>query len=253
MSITLTRSEWQKAVRPADRTVIAIGDVHGQAHLLEALHAALRDDIDRLGVPATVIHLGDLVDRGTRNRDCVDLARAGLAGDGIELVTLRGNHEDMLLDTLLERRVYGSGVWEWNGGALVRAELGAPGSLAELRWAFGHDRLAWLARLPRSHRVGELLFVHAGIRPGVPLARQRPEDLIWIREEFLSHEGEWPENVAVVHGHTPGPLEVGPHRIGIDTGAYATGVLTAVEFAGERMRFVSLEGTPDTEAFGGIG
>ena len=199
-------------------SLVAIGDVHGCASLLrEAIWP-------HLGSGAELILLGDLIDRSPEpkgDQQVLELVRElqdnpeayGLAG----VTVLRGNHEQMLLDALAED-VPGDAteLWEWNGGD--------PDFLPAAR---EHQR--WLQALPLYAVRGGFLFVHAGVRPGVPLAQQQADDLLWIRGPFLSGPHGLP--YTVVHGHTfrsDYRVTRSPHRIGIDTGAFKSGQLTAL-------------------------
>ena len=243
--IAIDRSPWHPAVRPLghDEWVAAIGDVHGNADLLEALHGALAEDV-AVAAPtaATVVHLGDLVDRGPENRRSVMLARRGVPG--ALNVTLKGNHEDRMLAELAHAGDFVDARWLAFGGDGLFAECGVEpvaGWRPRFRQAFGPDLVDWLAGRPLSHRIGPLLFVHAGIDPFVDLGLQDPRTLMWIRESWWHHPPPYPEHVAVIHGHVPVPaVDLGhPHRLAIDTKAYATGVLTALVFHGDRMRTVA--------------
>lgn len=198
--------------------VVAIGDVHGCATLLrEALWP-------HLGTGAELILLGDLIDRSPEpdgDKQVIELVRElqdnaaayGLAG----VTVLRGNHEQMLLDALAEDTPgEATELWEWNGGD--------PGFLPVAR-----DHQDWLKTLPLTAIRGDYLFVHAGVRPEVPLDEQQADDLIWIRRPFLTRNHGLP--YTVVHGHTfrsDYSITRLPHRIGIDTGAFISGRLTAL-------------------------
>lgn len=242
--IVVDRSPWRPAIRRLadDDWVAAIGDVHGHADLLAALHEALACDIaEAAPASATVVHLGDLIDRGSQNRRAVDLARAGVTG--ARTLTLMGNHEDRMLGELA-----GDGPphlrWYAMGGRELFAECGvAPeaGWQPLMRAAFGAERIAWLAELPSAHRHGPLLFVHAGIDPNLPLDAQDRHTLLWVRETWWTHPGPYPEGVAVIHGHVPvAAVDLAhPDRLAIDTKAHASGVLTALVVHGARMRTLS--------------
>ncbi|MFM2172393.1 MAG: hypothetical protein RLZZ54_320 [Cyanobacteriota bacterium] len=198
--------------------VVAIGDVHGCATLLrEALWP-------HLGSGAELILLGDLIDRSPEpngDLEVIELVRElqdnaaayGLAG----VTVLRGNHEQMLLDALAEDTPgEATELWEWNGGDVAFLPV-------------ARDHRDWLQRLPLVTQRGSYLFVHAGVRPGVPLTAQRPEDLLWIRSPFLKGDHGLP--FTVVHGHTyRSDYSVAryPYRIGIDTGAFVSGKLAAL-------------------------
>ena len=238
--IAIDRTPWRPAIRPLAAGVwaAAIGDVHGHADLLEALHEALAAEIAATRPDeASVVHLGDLVDRGPDNRRAVALARAGVAG--ARTITLMGNHEERMLDEL-GRSTLPDGRWLAMGGREVFVECGVEpvaGWQAPLRERFGADLIDWLARRPLVHRIGDLVFVHAGIDPAVDLALQDPRTLLWVRESWWADPGPYPETVAVVHGHVPvAAVDLDhPHRLAIDTRAHLTGVLTALVIDGGRM------------------
>lgn len=242
--IVVDRTPWRPAIRRLadDDWIAAIGDVHGHADLLAALHGALADEIASAApARATVVHLGDLIDRGPQNRRAVDLARAGVPGAA--MVTLMGNHEDRMLAELA-----GDGPphlrWYAMGGRELFDECGVapePGWQPQMRAAFGDDRIAWLAACPSLHRHGPLLFVHAGIDPTAALDVQERHTLLWVRETWWAHPGPYPDGVAVIHGHVPvATLDLDhPDRLAIDTKAHASGVLTALVVHGGRMRTLS--------------
>ena len=199
-------------------TVVAIGDVHGCAtRLMLAL-------LPHFHSRAELIFLGDLFDRSPEpegDARVIELVRSlqnDPAAYGLSAVTvLRGNHEQMLLDAMDEQDP-GDATWLWtrNGGN--------PGFLETAR-----EHRNWLKSLPLTAIRGSYLFVHAGVRPGVPLDQQQDRDLLWIRSPFLEREHGLP--YTVVHGHTFRPdfaVTRLPHRIGIDTGAFLSGRLTAL-------------------------
>jgi len=216
---------------PAGTRLYAIGDIHGRADLLRRLYDAIADDAATVARRRRVlIHLGDYVDRGPDSRGVLDLVTAAPPA-GFDTVCLRGNHEQMMLD-YLDGRSDGD-LWRRNGGEATEASYGV----------LTNDRDALLRALPPAHlvflrglgltaRFGDYLFVHAGIRPGVPLDRQDADDLLWIRQPFLDSDAD--HGAVVVHGHSvrPAPVFAG-NRIGLDTGAYASGVLTALVLDGE--------------------
>lgn len=225
---------------PQGWRIYAIGDIHGCDGQLAALHAQIAEDAAaRPAQRTTVIHLGDYVDRGPDSAAVLDRLLGPAPVPGAELVTLLGNHEVMLLDTCEPHPHPGAlPFWLDNGGAATLASYGLdpddPGALA----AIPPQHLDLLRHCPLSFEAGDYLFVHAGVRPGVPPDRQDPFDLVWIREPFLSYEGDLPQ--VVVHGHTPTEAPaVRPHRIGIDTGACFGGPLTCVVLEGQRLRFLS--------------
>lgn len=207
--------------------IYAIGDIHGQHEML--LDALTRIEADG-GTSAPVVFLGDLVDRGPDSRAVIDTLISGI-DQGRNWTVLRGNHDQLFLDYLADGQLTSPLIrsgrpWlhEIMGGSATLASYGVDLSLSGsslLRAARAsvpathHD---FLANLPLYHAVGPLLFVHAGIRPGVALADQDPHDLIWIREPFLSHSE--PFDHLVIHGHTA--VEMPRHygnRINLDSGA----------------------------------
>ena len=198
--------------------VVAIGDVHGCATLLRE---AIRP---YLGSGAELIFLGDLIDRSPEpdgDRQVIELVRKlqsnpgafGLAG----VTVLRGNHEQMLLDALKDDE-QGEDILVW------MANGGDPSFLETAR-----EHQEWLGTLPLTAIRGSYLFVHAGVRPGLELEDQQKDDLLWIRRPFLQKPHGLP--YIVVHGHTfrsDYSVTRLPHRIGIDTGAFVSGILTAL-------------------------
>ncbi|MBX6376247.1 MAG: serine/threonine protein phosphatase, partial [Acetobacteraceae bacterium] len=210
---------------------------------LAALHGAIRRAAaGRPPAERTVlVHLGDYVDRGPDSAAVVErLLRGPPPLPGAEVINLVGNHEVMMLDAFDPRSAPGAiGFWLDNGGAATLASYGAEVEDAASWELVPQEHLAFLRRCALSWRAGGYLFVHAGVRPGVPLDRQDPFDLVWIREPFLSFQGEL--DAVVVHGHTPSAMpEVLPHRIGIDTGAVFGGALTCLVLEGRRMAFLSV-------------
>lgn len=233
---------------PPDSVVYAVGDIHGRLDLLLELETAIRADAARRGAARRVIvHLGDYVDRGPESRGVVGHLAAG-PGAGFEMVALLGNHERMMLDVL--DAVEPPGAWLANGGGATlasygvgpvdRRALGAVDALAlgaALRDALPAAHRAFLRALAPSHREGDFLFVHAGIRPGIALEDQIEDDLLWIREPFLSANTD--HGCVVVHGHSIVAAPVfRSNRIGIDTGAFRTGVLTALAIEGDRVEML---------------
>ncbi len=226
---------------PPDERIYAIGDVHGCAHRLESLHAAIRADASaRPPAHATLVYLGDYVDRGPDTALVLDLLDEGPALPGAARVLLRGNHEAMMLDACARTASDGQiRLWLQNGGIEALASYETDPADPTWRDCVPARHLALISATELSHRAGDYLFVHAGIRPGVPLDRQDPVDLLWIREPFLSWRGAALEAM-VVHGHTPTPKpELRKHRIGIDTGACFGGELTCLILEGNRMGFVA--------------
>ena len=245
----IRRSEWGPAPGrvPDGERIYAIGDIHGRLDLLKMLAAAIEDE-QRSLPPArpTLVFLGDYVDRGPESRGVIDwLIERPLPG--FERVHLRGNHEDWFDSFRSDTGVGPS--WFYCGGVETLASYGVRAALGEddpLRLQAMQADLA--ATLPASHRaflralelyraIGGYLFVHAGVRPGVPLAEQSMDDLLWIRDSFLHASAD--HGHVVVHGHTiVGEVEVRHNRIGIDTGAFATNVLTCLVLETDRYRLV---------------
>jgi serine/threonine protein phosphatase 1 len=226
------------AVSPLTR-IYAIGDIHGRIDLLEALHRRIVDDAQQASADRMlIIYLGDYIDRGPDSRRVIDRMIEG-PPPPFESVFLKGNHEAFMLRFLGDASV--GDLWLHNGGAATLASYGIAdasaggGDLgaiqARLRAALPAAHLEFLETLGLMHVEGDYLFVHAGLRPGVALEAQSERDLLWIRDEFLHAEGPFPK--VVVHGHSIHPTpEFMDYRIGIDTGAYATGTLTALVLQG---------------------
>jgi serine/threonine protein phosphatase 1 len=226
------------AVPPGER-VYAVGDVHGRHDLFAALARAIdADDAARPAAATTVILLGDLIDRGPDSAAVLAAARSWR--DRRNLRVLCGNHEEMFLRSFDDVGVFRSfllyGGRETVLSYPVDAQAFHLADLAEaqamMREAVPREDLAFVEGFEDFVALGDYLFVHAGIRPGTRLQDQRVQDLRWIREPFLSHDGRH-EHV-VVHGHTiAAEPEIGHNRIGIDTGAYVSGRLTALGLEGD--------------------
>jgi diadenosine tetraphosphatase ApaH/serine/threonine PP2A family protein phosphatase len=218
--------------------VYAIGDVHGCLEQLLALEEEIA--ADGLGFPGEkwLITLGDHIDRGPRSREVVEHLM-GSAPAGFRRFALLGNHEAMALDFLARRR----SDWISQGGAETLASYGiaASDSPDAIAARFPADHSAFLEALPLYVLLPGWLFVHAGIRPGIPLADQSEDDLVWIRAPFLT--SQLTGGFRVVHGHTPGQdIVTTPHRIDVDTGCFATGRLSAVRVTSDgRTKFMSVE------------
>jgi len=225
------------AALPPDLRVYAIGDVHGCDSRLGLLHQAIARDAAARPVPRIVlVHLGDYVDRGPDSAGVIRRLLGPSPVPGAEMVNLRGNHEELLLDgygpqAVMEREW----VWVANGGDKTLLSYGErPESGA--RDSIPGAHLDFMRALPLTWRAGGYLFVHAGVRPGVAIEAQDPHDLIWIREPFLRSTEDF--GAVVVHGHTPRKaVEIRPNRINIDTGAVFGGPLTCLVLEGDRMGF----------------
>jgi serine/threonine protein phosphatase 1 len=224
---------------PDDLRIYAIGDIHGRADLLTEILDGIAADLRRRPAVAEtrLVFLGDYVDRGPASRQVIQILETSLPAE-CRPVYLKGNHEDMLLKALISPA--GQDIWLANGGEATLRSYGihrhtAPS--AEVVDAIG-DHRRFFDSLELTHEAGDYLFVHAGVRPGVALGSQRPNDLMWIRHDFLDHLGDYGR--IIVHGHTPASEpEVRPNRIGIDTGAWMTGALTALRLEGEERAFIS--------------
>jgi len=225
----------------AGRT-IAIGDIHGCADLLPNVFAAIDHHIARTA-PTRALHvyLGDYIDRGPASRQTIDLLIERSRRH--ESIFLKGNHEAFLFEVLQDASRLEA--WKQYGGFQTLMSYGLTPSLRPdreeqdalvqaLRHAMPDHHRRFLGNLRSSFHCGDFFFAHAGVRPGVPLRHQREEDLLWIRDEFLQSEEDFGK--FVVHGHTPVPKpEIRPNRINIDTGAFATGILTLLTIQGEQM------------------
>jgi serine/threonine protein phosphatase 1 len=215
----------------------AIGDIHGRIDLLDALLEEIRrhHTTQRRACEAVVVVLGDMIDRGPASREVVERLMQGLSFEA-QLICLRGNHEDMLLKSL---RGDETSLRKWldlggtecalSYGLSPKSLVGQPPAVIahNLSAAIPRSHVAFLSACVDSVRFGDYLFVHAGLRPGVPLEKQSTEDLRWIRKGFLESSAD--HGCVVVHGHSVSlEVEERANRIGIDTGAYRTGVLTAI-------------------------
>jgi len=231
---------------PDGERVYAVGDVHGCADQFEALLAAIdADDAARGSADTTLVLLGDLVDRGPASRRVVERAMQLSASPRFAL--LKGNHEEMLLRAASGHRP-SLQLFNRHGGRETLLSYGVDAATYD-EASFEELEALIVQAVPDAHRafldagrphltIGGYLFVHAGIRPGVPLAEQVGADLRWIRDPFLGHRG--PHGSMVVHGHTiSAEPDVRPNRIGIDTGAYAGGPLTAIGLEGGERWFLA--------------
>jgi serine/threonine protein phosphatase 1 len=233
------------AAAPEGLRIYAIGDIHGRADLLARLASRIEADLRESGYrDAITIFLGDYVDRGRDSRGVIErLARGDFP---TPIVTLRGNHEDELLRYLDDPFLLDQ--WAAFGGLVALQSYGVDAGHEMARGGVAAVHAAFLARFPASHRTflehtqysaeyGEYFFCHAGVRPHVPLDRQDPQDLMWIRYEFLNFHGSFGK--VVVHGHTPhAAVENLENRINLDTRAFKSGLLTAVVLEGAGRRFI---------------
>jgi serine/threonine protein phosphatase 1 len=230
----------------------AIGDVHGRLDLLDRLLEAIHRDLEQRPARKTLlVFVGDLIDRGPSSAQVVERLRT-YRRPGVRPVFLLGNHEEVLL-RILEGDTVPIRSWLKFGGAQCLASYGADAPALE-RSSDAQVLEAVRRVIPRAHvdflksfvdtcRFGDYLFVHAGIRPGVELDLQAQSDLRWIRGPFLLDDSD--HGFVVVHGHTISDgVDEQVNRIGIDTGAYHSGVLTALAIEGERRWFLDTASAP---------
>jgi len=226
-------------LEPGQR-IYAIGDVHGCLDRLAALHQQIAEDLTARPIENSVlVHLGDYVDRGLDSAQVIEWLSGGVPVPAGRIVNLMGNHEDLMLQAMPGTDKDANSTWLSNGGAdsLLSWEISRKVPPSEWANLIPERHQTFLRELETSFRFGGYLFVHAGIRPGVPLDKQEKQDMLWIREPFLSWK--FPHDVVVVHGHTPRhEPEVRLNRIGIDTGAVMGGVLTCVVLEEDRLGFI---------------
>ncbi len=229
----------------AGKRIYAIGDIHGRLDLLDRMLDAIDSDLlVRPHQQPRLVFLGDYIDRGPQSAGVVH--RLIEVTETYDAVCLLGNHEALLVDFLAEPRVLDH--WRAVGGLTTLLSYGVAPGLSPAADEASKMSADFNANLPASHRrfllerpmtetSGDYLFVHAGLRPNCPLARQSAKDLLWIRDEFLHHAA--PFEKFVVHGHTPVPIpDIRSNRINIDTGAFATGHLSCVVLEGDGRRLM---------------
>ncbi|MBW0003960.1 MAG: serine/threonine protein phosphatase [Hyphomicrobiales bacterium] len=235
MRFLRSRAKRRWPTLPEGWRIYAIGDVHGRVDLLDEIFARIDENLARSSAHRAVhVLLGDYVDRGPSSREVLD--RLVKRRRSHHVICLKGNHESYLIDFLHNPSVLSD--WRHFGGLETLRSYGLdpsanPNPREELKLA-----RAFGAALPEAHKdvlrklgasftCGDFFFAHAGVKPGVPLAQQSENDLLWIRDDFLLSEQDFGK--VVVHGHTPvlAP-DIRPNRINIDTGAYATGRLTCL-------------------------
>ena len=235
------------ATIPNENTrLYVIGDIHGRLDLLDRAIAAIERDVEAHGSNALTVTLGDYIDRGPKSRGVLDRLMANPFPT--PHIALKGNHE-FLLESFLADPTVGKH-WRGLGGLETLHSYGVSVSgvmvgkkydeaADRLREAMPAEQLKFRQSLKTSHSHGKYFLCHAGVRPGIPLDRQSDEDLLWIRDEFLSSTMNFGK--IIVHGHTPvGAPEVLPNRINIDTGAFATGQLTCVVLDESGHRFLAI-------------
>lgn len=229
-----------------------IGDIHGRLDLLDHLLGMIHRDLDERPTRKTLlVFVGDLIDRGPSSAQVIERLRT-YRRSGVKPLFLLGNHEEVLL------RILGGdplpiASWLKFGGAQCLASYGADATalarssdtqvLEEVRKVIPKAHVDFLKTFADTCRFGDYLFVHAGIRPGVELDLQAQSDLRWIREPFLLDDSD--HGFVVVHGHTiTSGVDEQVNRIGIDTGAYRSGLLTALAIEGERRWFLDTAAAP---------
>jgi serine/threonine protein phosphatase 1 len=227
---------------PDGLRIYAVSDIHGRADLLQDVFAAIDYHLAHAG-PARALHvfLGDYIDRGPASRETIDLLIDRSRRH--QSVFLKGNHEAFMFEVLQDAGRLDA--WKQYGGLQTLMSYGLVPSIKPdrdeqselvyaLRQSLPDNHRRFFANLRPSFVCGDFFFAHAGVRPGVPLRQQREEDLLWIRDEFLQCEDDFGKYV--VHGHTPvSKPEIRPNRINIDTGAFATGILTLLTIQDDRM------------------
>jgi serine/threonine protein phosphatase 1 len=242
LKLSRTKAEIRKPRLPDGIRIYAISDIHGCADLLRQMFTVIDRDLTTIGsMRAIHVFLGDYIDRGPDSRRTIDLLVE--RGRKHESVFLKGNHEAFLFDVLRDPSRLQD--WRQYGGLQTLASYGLRPSLnpdaaeqAELIGQFAltippHQR-HFFDNLRLRFVCGDFFFVHAGIRPGVALAKQQEQDLLWIREDFLVSEQRFGKYI--VHGHTPVRApDIRPNRVNIDTGAYATGNLTLLAIQGDSL------------------
>jgi serine/threonine protein phosphatase 1 len=227
---------------PPGRRIYAIGDIHGCARQLAALHDAIAADLAARPVgSALLLHIGDYVDRGADTAGVIARLVDGCPIPGMEMVNLMGNHESTMLEALAGERAAGTD-WLFAGGRAALQSYGIDPDGPRDVWASVIPRAHqdFLRALVLMHLEGGYAFIHAGVRPGIPLAEQARDDLLRSRQPFLYSEADF--GAVVVHGHTPVKAPVVRHnRIAIDTGAVFGGPMTAAVLEADTLGFLSAD------------
>ena len=232
---------------PRGERVYAIGDVHGRFDLLCALARKIdEDDATAKETNSTVVFLGDLIDRGPESSSIIDFVMHWSQQRAVRI--LKGNHEEMFLDSYADLSVlnnflrYGGRETLWSYGIATEQEpeFSLPAVQQAMHEHIPLEHREFIAAFENRIAIGGYLFVHAGIQPGISVDEQDERVFRWIREPFLSHEA--PHSHMVVHGHTiTSEAEERPNRIGIDTGAYCYGRLTAIVLEEASRRFLQAQ------------
>ena len=234
---------------PDGTRIYAVGDIHGRRDLMDSLLDRIAADLQGFEGHSEIVFLGDYIDRGPDSAGVIERLIEG-PEPADSWVYLKGNHDHfanyLLTETDWKTRHYKS--WMTNGGVEALMSWGLPQQMIlgerpdtvveAFREKIPKTHRKFLKRLKLDYRVGDYLFVHAGIRPKVPLEEQVEADLLWIRRDFLKHKKSF--GVHVVHGHTISEdVDERTNRTGIDTGAYASGRLTALVLEGAARRYLS--------------
>lgn len=238
---------------PRGYRAYVVGDIHGRDDLLDQLLGQIHEELHRRPARKTLlVFVGDLIDRGPGSAQVIERLRT-YRHRGVRPVFLLGNHEEVLLrilggdSSLISKwRSFGGAECLQSYGVDSRkfAKLKEQEALAAVRAAIPDEQVTFLNSFVDTCRFGDYVFVHAGIQPGVELDQQRQTDLRWIREPFLFDDTD--HGFVVVHGHTIKPeVDERPNRIGIDTGAYRTGVLTALAIEGDERWYVDTRPAAD--------
>jgi serine/threonine protein phosphatase 1 len=219
--------------------IYAVGDVHGRADLLMGMLAQIQDHVAHLppNTRTEVVMLGDYIDRGSQSAQVLDLLSIGVVPT-LRLRCLRGNHETMMIAALQDPHCALVDRWLLNGGVETLASYGLRrDQVAMLDQVLPSLHRRFLKSLASSYSCGGYFFVHAGVDPRQPLTAQNEEALMWIRDPFLTHQGDFGQ--VVVHGHTivEAPQAL-PNRIAVDTGAYRSQRLSCAVLHGDRVSFL---------------
>jgi serine/threonine protein phosphatase 1 len=230
-----SKSRAKRPAAPKGTRIYAVGDVHGRLDLLQQVIGQIESDLAKRPSSHSVeIYLGDYIDRGPASRQVID--RLIKRSRERNAVFLKGNHETYVSEFIQNPAILTD--WRQYGGLetlmsyglqpAIRADAAEQAELARaFKYMLPKNHQAFFKSLQLSMTYGDFFFVHAGVKPRVPLAQQREEDLLWIRDDFLLCEDDFGK--VIVHGHTPvREPDIRPNRINIDTGAYATGRLSCI-------------------------
>jgi serine/threonine protein phosphatase 1 len=240
-----SRGKQRRPALPEGMRIYAVGDVHGRVDLLEQVMARIDADLAKGGsANAIEVYLGDYIDRGPASRQVVD--RLIARGAERNTIFLKGNHETYVAEFIANPAILAD--WRQYGGLetlmsyglqpAIKADAAEQIELAKaFKFMVPKSHQHFLKSLPLCVSFGDFFFVHAGVKPRVPLKLQREEDLLWIRDDFLLYEDDFEK--VIVHGHTPvREPDIRPNRINIDTGAYATGRLTCIVLEQDRIEIL---------------